>query len=233
VKRSAIILIDVPAAAGLAGIATPLFQKAGIKLDIVKVSPTVADMSPQVQQALSQGDKQFQVAGTTDFDAKGIKALKNAGFNGDIIVSGWTADPALAKSIPGGLEGVTNLTSINPAADDPDARLFGAIMGKYTPSTAKDAQAQQGFVTMLGFVRALTGVSSAVDAPSISAALSAMPKPIPLPLGKGITFQCGVKLVAIIPNVCTTKVLSGKLDANGNGVGDYKVIDVTDVLKLS
>jgi branched-chain amino acid transport system substrate-binding protein len=230
VTRSAIILIDVPAASGLAGIANPIFQKAGIHLDIVKVSPTVADMSPQVQEALSQGDKQFEVAGTPDFDAKGIKSLKEAGFAGDIIVPGWSVDPRLASSIPGGLEGVTNLTTTTPAVDDQDARLFSAIIDTYTPSTAKDSTAQGGFLGMLAFVRALTGATSAVDAPSITAALSAMPKPIPLPLGGGLTFQCGAKLEAILHAVCSNQILAGKLDAKGNGVGDYKVVDVTTSL---
>jgi branched-chain amino acid transport system substrate-binding protein len=230
VSRSAIILIDVPAASGLAGIAGPIFQQAGIHLDVVKVSPTVADMSPQVQEALSQGDKQFEVAGTPDFDAKGIKALKEAGFAGDIIVSGWSVDPGLASSIPGGLAGVTNLTYSTPATDDQDARLFSAIIDTYTQSTAKDATARDGFVGMLAFVRALTGATSAVDAPSITAALSAMPKPIPLPLGGGLTFQCGAKLEAILHAVCSNQILAGKLDAKGNGVGDYKVVDVTTSL---
>jgi len=230
VTSSAIILIDVPAASGLAGIAGPIFKQAGIHLDIVKVSPTVADMSPQVQVALSQGDKQFEVAGTPDFDAKGIKAFKGAGFGGDIIVSGWSVDPGLASSIPGGLAGVTNLTYATPATDDQDARLFSAIIDTYTPSTAKNAIARDGFVGMLAFVRALTGATAAVDAPSVMAALSAAPKPIALPFGGGLTYQCGAKLVAILPAVCTTEILAGKLDAGGNGLGAYKVVDVTTKL---
>ena len=72
---------------------------------------------------------------------------------------------------------------------------------------------------MLGFVRALTGSTNAVDAASITTALGSMPQPVDLPLGGGITFQCGAKPVSFAPSICSADVLAGTLDAKGEGHG--------------
>jgi hypothetical protein len=75
-------------------------------------------------------------------------------------------------------------------------------------------------------INALTGTPSAVDAPTIDNALKAMPKPLPVPLQSGLTFQCGKKLVAMLPSACVSDVVSYTLDAQGNQTNP-KVIAVS------
>jgi len=230
IDKVGFILIDVPAATGpINAIATPIYDKAGVGLDITPISPSVADMTPQVQQAISGGAGLFTVTGTDEFNANALKSLKQLGFQGPIT----TGQPSkvLADSVPGGLEGVTAIVTITDDPDDKDVQLYDAVLATYMKDVVPSAISPVAFATVLSFVRALTGVTDAVDAPSITAALNTMPSPLPLPLGAGITFQCGAKPVALTPNVCSSDVLSANLDAAGQG-HDYTVLDVSDYLTL-
>ena len=103
-----------------------------------------------------------------------------------------------------------------------------AIVQTYTDLDPADAD-PNAFATPLGFLRALTGATDAVDAPTIMEALNAMPE-TELPLGAGITFQCGTHPMATYPNICSGDVLQWTFDDEGKGQ-DYALIEVpADVL---
>jgi branched-chain amino acid transport system substrate-binding protein len=126
--------------------------------------------------------------------------------------------------------GVTNAVSVTDATSDKDVQVFNAATEKYHGQTsASGTTSQLGYQVTLSFVNALTGDTAAVDAKSIQSALSTMPKPINLVLGGGITFQCGSKPFAIIPNVCTTGILIGTLQSDGS-VKQYDLVDTKNVL---
>jgi len=224
VSKAGFIVIDVPAATGpITAIATPIYQKGNVDLTMIPVSAQVADMTPQVQEGISKGLGQFSITGTAQFVATAIKALKQAAFTGPIIAGVSNPDPALAESIPGGFEGVTNISSATEDPADPDVQLMNAIIEKYAPGTSMDVSGTDGYLVAMGFVRALEGATAAVDAPTVMTALSSMPSPVKQPLGAGITFQCGSKPVALTPNACTSQVLKSTLDAAGKG-SDFQVI---------
>jgi ABC-type branched-subunit amino acid transport system substrate-binding protein len=195
----AIMLPDVPSASGIGAITDPMYGKAGMKADLVKVPLQVADVTPQVQSAMSAGVKQFQIAGLDDFAVSGVKAMKQLGFEGNIIIASNTAGPMIAEQVPGAAEGIYNITSVTGDPNDPDVQLFGAVMDRYGQGTPKDAAAQNTFSIVLAVVRALTGMPDAVDATSIATALATMTKAVPLPLGGGMTFRCGAKTVDSTP----------------------------------
>ena len=224
VSKAGFIVIDVPAATGpITAIATPVYQDGNVELSMIPVSPEVADMTPQVQAGISQGLGQFSITGTAQFVATAIKALKQAAFDGPIIAGVSNPDPALAESIPGGYEGVTNISSATEDPADPDVQLMNAIIEKYAPGNNMDISGTNGYLVAMGFVLALEGATAAVDAPTVMTALSSMPSPVKQPLGAGITFQCGSKPVALTPNACTSQVLKSTLDAAGKG-SDFQVV---------
>ena len=226
VKKAAIIVIDVPAATGpIEAIAKPIYAKAGVDLHMVPISPQTADMAPQIQQEISNGAEQFSVIGTDDFNALGIKTLKQLGFAGKIVMV--TAPSAsIAESVPGGLEGVIYIASSTTDPNDQDVKLYDAVMATYMKDITPNAQSAWAFVTVLGLVDALRGQSSAVDAPTVAAAINSMPAALPLPMGAGLKFQCGAKVVALLPNSCTDNALWTTLDAQGNDQG-YEALDVS------
>ena len=54
-----------------------------------------------------------------------------------------------------------------------------------------------------------------------------MPEPIDLPLGAGLTFQCGSEPVAFAPNICTKDLLQYVYDAEGQGT-DYQLLEIPE-----
>lgn len=230
-KKAGIIIIDVPAATGpVKALASPYYKKAGIELDMIPISASVADQTPQIQQAISRGDGQFTVVGTSGFTGSSLKALKQLGFKGPILTALSPFPKSVVDAVPGGVAGITNAVSVTDALTDKDVQIYNAATEKYHGQTsATGTTSQLGYQVTLSFVEALTGDTTAVDAKSIQAALSTMPKPINLVIGGGITFQCGSKPFAIIPNVCTAGILVGTLQSDGT-VKQYNVVDTKTVL---
>jgi branched-chain amino acid transport system substrate-binding protein len=224
------ILIDVPAAQQATIIADPIFKKAGVQLDLISISPQTADMTPQIQQAINNGDKLFTVTGTDEFNANGIKTLKQLGFTGPVMLS-TAPTQTVVDGVPGGVEGVIYNTSMTTDPNDKDVQLFNAVYSHYVNDVQPSAQSAWAFALVMSFVKALSGVTDAVDAPSVTKALGSMPKPLDLPMGAGITYQCGAKLVPFTPNVCSSNVLTTTLDAQGNGK-TYQLLDVSQYMKL-
>ncbi|HKY13670.1 MAG TPA: ABC transporter substrate-binding protein [Microthrixaceae bacterium] len=232
VDRVAMAVIDVPAASGpVAQIATPLFEDAGITLDLVNVSPQVADMTPQIQEALSQGAEQFELIGTEQFIASGLKALRQAQFDGNVVSIVSDISEEIAATVPGGFEGVLAYSATTSDPDDPDVQLQNAVMAEYASDEDNASLAAIGYITVMAFIAALTGATDAVDAASITAALSAMPEPIPLPMGGGITFQCGTPPAPFLPNVCVTNILQTALGEDGQPT-DFEFIDVSEFMQF-
>jgi len=231
-KKVASVVIDVPAATGpITALATPMYKKAGVDFSMVPVSPQVADMTPQIQQAISDGGGFFSLAGTDEFNVRAIKAIKQLGFTGPIMIGSGVPAPSIAEAVPGGVEGIIVTSSSTHDVNDADAKLYDAIVKHYAADEKVTTTAAGAYGVVMGFVRALEGVTAAVDAPSITTALSTMPAPVKLPLGGGLTFQCGSKPVAFAPNICAANVLQGKLDKSGVAQ-DFKVADVQKYLTL-
>jgi branched-chain amino acid transport system substrate-binding protein len=225
--KVALVLIDVPSAATAGAIATPIYAKAGQKLDSILIPASVADHTSRIQQAINSGDQSFAINGTTAFFIADLKALRQLKFNGPIIINVPTQQQMkdIASAVPGGMAGVINETTQTDDPNDPDVKLYNAVVSKYVSGDLTGDGIQTGFISMLTLVRALEGKTAAVDATSINQALSTMDQ-IKLPLGGGITAQCGQKFVSILPAVCSTQYLLATLNADGSAAsyapGDIK-----------
>ncbi len=228
VDKVGFILIDVPAATGpITAIATPVYESLGIELQIVPISPSTPDMTPQIQEAISGGAGLFSIAGTEDFTISAVNGLNQLGFTGTVMLS----DPP--PTVLDALTSLDNLVGQGSRTDDPadpDVALLNAIAERYTDIEDPATEAL-AFSAVLGFVRALTGATDAVDAATITSALNSMPE-VPMPLGAGITFQCGTAPVAWAPSLCSLGVLQWTYDADGERQG-FGVVDVpAEVLAL-
>lgn len=93
------------------------------------------------------------------------------------------------------------------------------------------AQTAWSYALVMALVNALEGVGAAVDAPTFKQALGSMPKALPLPLGAGLNYRCGAKVISFLPSVCTDNALWTTLDAEGNGQA-YEKLDVSEYMTL-
>jgi branched-chain amino acid transport system substrate-binding protein len=235
IKKSALVTVDVPAAvAGAQQLGTAFFKTAGVGLDIVAVSPGTADMTPQMQAALSKGVKSFGLIGDVAFCTSALKAIRTLGFTG-LVSSQSTClgvGTQTAKAIPGGMAGVDLITAETTDPSAPQVKLYDAVMAKYAPSTQLVDVTGGSYGVVLALVRALNASApQTFDPAGVTAALKSAP-PEQLPLSAtGVTFQCDGKEVSIAPGVCASALLAGSYNAAGDIV-KFTPFDPGSVMKM-
>jgi branched-chain amino acid transport system substrate-binding protein len=224
IERAALLSIDVPAASGALEAAGPsVFDNAGVELDLVMIPPDTADMTPNVAAELENDPGQIQVVGDPNFCAKAMDAIAAAGFDGQVVVIPQCIDQALIESATN-LEGALLTTYTTTDPDSEEYQLYNAVMDTYAdPDTERRGPAPAGYQAVVGFARAMDGLTGDVTAESIQSTFISM-QPTPMPLADGITYQCDGQQVAVVPAFCSTDILWTELDAEGNGT-DYQVLD--------
>lgn len=230
VERAAILVIDVPAASGLLETAAPLFyEQVGVEVEVVTVAPEAPDMTPNIAAAMANDVGQFAVVGDAAFCAKAMDGMTNAGFEGQISLIPHCIDDTLRESAD--LEGVVVSTFTNSDPESEEYQIYQAVMGTYASEGLDIAGTPMtGYQAVLGFARAMEGLTGEVTSESIKAAFAAM-GPTPMPVAEGLTFQCDGQQVSIAPNFCSTDALWTTLDAEGNPTG-YEVLDGAEILSL-
>jgi branched-chain amino acid transport system substrate-binding protein len=219
-KKVATVIIDVPAAvAPVKALQQPMYDKAGISVDYTAVPPGTPDMTPQIQAAASKNPDMFVVVGDPTFCTAALTALKTASFKGTIFINSQCMSPDLAKSVPGGLKDVlVGTTQALAAGQDPESKLYTAVMSKYAPGVAPFQTIRpNAYAIVLGFQRAMTGATGEVTSDSIRSTFGSM-QPQPMPLLSGETFKCDRTLFKLTPAVCSTAMAVATLDADGNPV---------------
>ena len=231
IDRAAVVVIDVPAASGPVEQAASIFYgNADVEVDVVKVAPDAADLTPDIQAELSNDPGQFAVVGDPTFCTKAMNALASVGFTGNIVIIPQCIDDAFLESVTN-LEGVTVLTSFAASETSEEHQIYNAVMDTYAGDDVdRGSTAPNGYQAVVGFARAMSGLTGEVTPDSVQATLAAMP-PTPMPLADGVMFQCDGEQVEIAPNLCSTDALVTTLDADGKPT-EYEVLNGAELLTL-
>ena len=81
----------------------------------------------------------------------------------------------LAKSVPGGIDGVEIATNESLDPKDPQVALYEAVMAQYAPGTPPHESGDSGgFAAVVGFARAMTGVTGELTPAKVRAQLASM-----------------------------------------------------------
>jgi branched-chain amino acid transport system substrate-binding protein len=230
-KKTALVTVDLPAAGQLSVIGEPMFKKNGQELLSTAVPLGTPDVTPQVQAALSDGAEQFLIAGDISLCVNTLKALKTLGFEGKVISNANCLTDDSAKAIPGGFDNLLVLATRVPDPQAEDVKVLNAVAEKYAPGTPTDEEGQAvlGFVTTLGFARAMKDLPADDFTPAgVTTALQAM-SPQPVPLLPGQTFQCSRKVSTLIPSACSNGAALLTIDSSGK-VTKSEIFDATPYL---
>jgi branched-chain amino acid transport system substrate-binding protein len=189
-------------------------------------------MTPQVQAELAKNPGQIQLIGDSQVCTSALKAMKTLGYSGPIILISQCITPGALPGTPGGYAGMKEVTVTSGDPSDPDVKLFNAVMATYAPSTKIVDVTNGTFASMLGFVRAMSGLTGDVTPATVEAAFASA-SPQLLPLGNGSMFQCNGKQISFAPAICATGALAATLDEAGNSKGGFQTLDVSALMKLS
>ncbi|MDT3440148.1 MULTISPECIES: ABC transporter substrate-binding protein [unclassified Pseudofrankia] len=229
-KKVTAIVIDVPAALHSAQeIAPPLFQKAGIGYELVRIAPGTADMTPQMQQIASNGSDEVFIIGNDSFCISAMNGLKAVGFTGTISAISQCITDATRKAVPGDvLKGMVVSATAPIGADSPSMRLYQKVVDTY--GTNIDTSNQDGlnmFIVAAGFQTALQGISGDITPATITSTIKAM-KETELPGGGGLKFRCNGKAIPATQAVCTLGGLATTLNDKGEPA-EYEVLGNTSI----
>ncbi|MBL7499663.1 ABC transporter substrate-binding protein [Frankia sp. CNm7] len=229
-KKVSAIVVDVPAALHSAQeVAPPLFQRAGIGYELVRVAPGTADMTPQMQQVVANGSDQVFIIGNDAFCISAMNGLGAVGFTGTISGISQCITDATRKSVLGDtLKGMVISASAPVGPDSPSMRLFTTVAETYGKDI--DLSNQDGmimFMLLAGLQTATQGITGDITPVAITSTIKAM-KETELPGGGGIRFRCNGKAVPDSPAVCVRGGLSTTLDDKGQPA-EYKVLGTTPI----
>lgn len=231
VEKAAVVVIDVPAASGVIEQAAPMFyENLGVEVEVVTIPPDTPDFTPELAAAMADGVEQFSLVGDSAFCAKSLTGLANAGYTGRTAIISQCYDDALVEQAPS-LEGVTLTTFATTDPDSEEYQLYDAVMETFGgEDIERGGVAPSGYQAVLGFARAMEGVTGEITTDTIKAQLAAMSE-TPMPLADGINYKCDGTAVEIAPNICSLDVLWTELDADGNP-GEYEILPGAELVDL-
>ncbi|MFA5885492.1 MAG: ABC transporter substrate-binding protein [Acidimicrobiia bacterium] len=234
-KKVTAVAIDVPAATSFfKGPGPALYQKQGLTLDLVPVAAGTADMTPQMQQVVSNNPKGVVfVIGNDAFCIAAFNGLRTAGFKGSVTTIPQCLTDATRTAVPADfLEGIS-VSATNPIGNpkDPSIKQYFAVLDKYGASSVDKSNIAGAamFTALGGFDVANEGLKGDVTPASITAATKAMPWSI-LPGTGGLHFRCNAKADPTKPAVCSNATNAAKLDSTGKATkyvpaGDTQIPD--------
>jgi branched-chain amino acid transport system substrate-binding protein len=230
-KHGVVVVINVPEGVGpVQSIGSVFYKNAGATLTTIPIAPGVADMTPQIQTALNDNPDQVSILGNDTFCISAIKALKTLGYTKQIVAVPACITDATKKALGSQLKGIVqfNSSSTNPTARE--VALYNAVMAKYAHGTTKDSNTAGSYGVVLGFARAMSGISGAMTPETVMSTAVAM-QVQPLPVAEGLTFQCNQTQVSFSPATCSSGALVTTLDSRGNPT-KYKPVDLSAILKV-
>ncbi|OHV55574.1 branched-chain amino acid ABC transporter substrate-binding protein [Pseudofrankia sp. BMG5.36] len=229
-KKVTAIVIDVPAALHSAQeVAPPLFEKAGIGYELVRVAPGTADMTPQMQQIVANGSDQVFIIGNDSFCISAMNGLKAVGFTGTISAIAQCITDATRKTVPGStLKGMVVSATAPLGPDSPSMQLYTKVAETYGKGIDLSFQDSMIMFTLVSALQAATqGISGDITPATLTSTIKAM-KETELPGAGGMKFRCNGKAVTASPATCVRGGLATTLDDKGQPAA-YEVLGNTPI----
>lgn len=211
----------------------PLFQGQGVTLDLVTVPQGTADATSQVTAATQSNPDALSIVADNTVCQSVLSGLSTIGATQPKFVNSSCVAPEVLEAVgESGIDGTVLFTTGDTTGDDEEAQLYRAVMQEYAPDADPGGITPTGYLSMLGFVRAVNagGVTGDVTPESIATAIKAATD-VPLPIGQGNTFSCDVTSFpspAIKATICNS--LFFVTTYSGLEPGPYETVDAADAL---
>ncbi|MFD1813301.1 ABC transporter substrate-binding protein [Rhodococcus gannanensis] len=207
-KTAVAYSIDSPAATGsLERMGGPAFRANGMEFELITIPFGTPDATPQVSAGLDKDPQGVLVYGESTVCTSVIKALSTLGSTAQIIAPQTCAAPDVVSAVgPTAVEDMKIFSSGDSVSDKPESVLYREIMAKYAPDTSTEGYAVTGYQSMLGFVRAVQGLTGDVTKETVGNALRGA-KDIPLPAAEGVTFTCDGTAIPGMSSICGNKMI--------------------------
>ncbi|MCZ4653897.1 ABC transporter substrate-binding protein [Gordonia amicalis] len=212
-KVSLIIGDSGDAAASVKALGDPMFQRAGVALNVVTIPTGAADLTPQITAGLADNPDAVSILGDTRQCISVLKTLQTVAPDAKkYLIASCLDKPVLDAVGNEAVSGSKAFTTVNLSSDDPSVTQYRSVMAQYAPDTDPAGLAYIGYqvVAALG---ELNGLDGTVDAQTFKKALAGA-KDVPLPAAPGITFTCDGKAFPPLTSLCSKAILVSDVTAD-------------------
>lgn len=204
---------------GIAGIVEqmgkPVFEQAGIDLNVVPIALGVPDPTPLIAAALADNPDGMTIMADTSLCTSVLKAIQTTAPDMKKVLDTVCLDPNVLDVVGvQSVEGEMGLTATDVFSDRPDAVLFRAVIDQYASDLSLAGAGASGYQVLMAFVNATAGITGEVDGPKVKEAMQTSDK-VAMPIGGGITFTCNGQSYPEMPSICSTQMLYGVIDNEG------------------
>jgi branched-chain amino acid transport system substrate-binding protein len=230
-KKVALVVANVPAVVqGGTAIGNLVFKAAGVGFQVVPVDPGTADMTPQVQAAVSGGASAIGVGGDVTLCGSFLRAYSTLGLTLPRYVVATCLDPSILDSPS--LDRVVRgawLAGAGTASPAQDA-LYAAIVHKFAPRVNPNPNASAndlaGMLPILSLAAIMHGYTGTAITPAVVRERTATLQGVPIPMFGSTTFTCNGKAIALLSSICSSTAAIGVMES-GYHVRDVKVYNPT------
>lgn len=193
----------------------PVFQAAGVKLNVVPIPLGVPDPTPLVTSGLSDKPQGVSVIADAATCASVYKAIQST----DPAVQRVYIPTCLAPDVidilgVDSVEGSIGISATDYLSDRPDSVLYRSVLQTYAPEAAVAGAASSGYQVVMALAAATGNLQGDVTPTSIQEALRTA-KAVEMPAGGGITFTCDGTAVPQMPSICSRQMLIGEINDQG------------------
>jgi branched-chain amino acid transport system substrate-binding protein len=216
-SKFAMLVENVPSAiSGAELLGGLVFKNAGVAFKVIPVNPGSADMTPQLQAAVSWGAKAIGMTGDVTFCGSFLKGYQTLSLTEPKYVLATCLDPSIFSTLSSALGGSYVATTSN--ASSADDALYAAIIKTYAPSVNPNPNASAGQASGLIPVLTLLNIMAGYKGIPTSAAIKGQLKlqtPYTIPLSGGIKFVCNGTAIPLLPSVCSAATEVGTVSSAG------------------
>jgi branched-chain amino acid transport system substrate-binding protein len=215
-KKVTFLVSNVPSAIqGAQVLGGIVFKAAGVGFQVVPANPGTADLSPQLQSAVSGGADAVGIVGDVTLCTSFLQAYSTLALHVPKYVIATCQDPSilhspsLDKVLKGSwLAGAANSTPQQKA-------LYAAIVKKFAPKVNPDpnvsANQAGGLVPVLALVAIMKGYTGSTITAANVLQQTETAKNVTLPMSKGITFTCDGTAIPLLKSVCSSTTSIGEI----------------------
>jgi branched-chain amino acid transport system substrate-binding protein len=231
-KKVAFLVENVPAAIqGAQALGGIVYKAAGVDLQIVPVNPGTADVTPQLQTAVSGGANAVGVIGDVTLCSSFLKGYETLGLKLPRYVLSTCQDPSIEKSatLDKTLAGsyITTTTKTSKADQKEYAAIIKAFLPKVSTNANVSSNQSDGVTPVLALANIMKGSTQPATAAGIKAQVAAA-KNVVIPLSGGLTFTCNGTAIPLLKSVCSSSAAIGTIQAGKSGnVTNVKVYNPT------
>ena len=217
-SKFAMLVSNVPAAIqGAELLGGLVFKNAGVGFKVIPVNPGTADVTPQLEAAVSWGAKAIGLTGDVTLCSSFLKGYQSLSLTQPKYVLATCLDPSIFSTLGSELGGSYIATTSN--ATSADDAVYAAITKKFAPSVSGNPNVSAGQASGLIPVLALLNIMQDYKGKSVTAAAIkaqlALTTPYTIPQSGGITFQCNGAAIPLLPSVCSATTDVGTVSSTG------------------